>query len=74
MKTRKVELPFTQEAESTVCPHCNQEYVIYAIFRNPDGSTKVWAQVGGYCYMCSKDTKEKKCLEMCTVTLMKRDG
>lgn len=59
MKTSKVELPFTQKATTIICPHCEAEYVIYRIFRTKD-DIQVWPQVGGYCYMCGKDTKEKK--------------
>lgn len=60
MKTSKVLLHFTQEAEATVCPHCNREYVIYAIFRDSNGKqNQIWPQVGGYCYLCGKSTDER---------------
>jgi len=61
MKTSKVKLPFTYDATTTVCPHCNQEYVIYAVLRNNiDDVVQIWPQVGGYCYMCGKNVREKK--------------
>ena len=61
MKTPKVKLPFTLEADATICPHCGAGYVIYRVFRNDENdSIEVWPQVGGYCYMCGKDTEEKK--------------
>ena len=60
MKTSKVKLPFTQEADTTICPHCNREYVIYAILRGCDEyNEEVWPQVGGYCYMCGKPTDKQ---------------
>ncbi len=59
VKTLKVQLPFTYSATSTICPHCNNEHVIYVINRDEDNNVvDVWPQVGGYCYMCGKRTEE----------------
>jgi len=61
MKTSKVKLPFTHGATATICPHCNAEYVVYRIFRNDENDNfDVWPQVGGYCYMCGKNVREKQ--------------
>jgi len=59
MKTAKVKLPFSYDATAIICSHCSSEYVVYRIWRR-EKDIEVWPQVGGYCYMCGKDTKEKK--------------
>ena len=59
VKTLKVKLPFAYSATATVCPHCGNEHVTYVIHRDIDGRVgEVWPQVGGYCYMCGKNTED----------------